>query len=115
MKPRSKQDRAPKPMSVYQCYLALRRVFKNQELPPSQAVRSTLRGMIKRFIRRFGIEALRPKRVEPITPAIVRGALQRAREGAKWIGYLHWSLDVWNCFIVMAWMVINLSTAMFWE
>ena len=41
-------------MSVYQNYLALRRVFKarNVELTPPGMVRETLRGLIRRFIRR---------------------------------------------------------------
>ena len=70
MEPRSKSDIMAKPMSVYQDYLSLRRVFRlrSQDLPPSAMIREACRGLIKRYIRRNGIEALRPKRVEPITP-----------------------------------------------
>ena len=67
IKPRSKRDADTKPMSVYQNYLTLRRVFRErgQELPPSGAVQATQRGLIKRWIARNGIEALRTRRVEP--------------------------------------------------
>ena len=103
--PRSRKGVA-KPMSIYQNYLALRRVFKSRdvELPAPGTVRETLRGLIKRFIRRFGIEALRPKRVEPVTPAIVMKCLEMAREGGTFIKGHDWSLSNWTCFIVTAWM-----------
>lgn len=109
--PRSRKGVA-KPMSIYQNYLALRRVFnsRNVELPQPGTVRETLRGLIRRFIRRFGIEALRPKRVEPVTPPIVMRCLQMAKEGTSTIKGHKWCLRTnWTCFIVNAWMVINLS------
>lgn len=108
--PRSRKGVA-KPMSIYQNYLALRRVFKSRdvELPIPGTVRETLRGLIRRFIRRFGIEALRPKRVEPVTPAMVIKCVEMAEQGQHRIKGHHWRLDDWTCFIVTAWMVINLS------
>ena len=108
--PRSRKGVA-KPMSIYQNYLALRRVFKSRdvELTPPGTVRETLRGMIRRFIRRFGIEQLRPKRVEPVTPAMVLKCLELARAGTTMIKGRKWTLDQWTCFVVTAWMVINLS------
>ena len=76
----------------------------------STTVRETLRGLIRRFIRRFGIEALRPKRVEPVTPPIVMRCLQMAKEGTSTIKGHKWCLRTnWTCFIINAWMVINLS------
>ena len=98
-------------MSLYGNYLALRRVFKARdvELPPPGSVRETLRGLLKRFIRRYGIENLRPKRVEPVTPDIVRKVLTLARDGSATIKGRAWTLSEWPCFIVMAWMVVNLS------
>ena len=111
--PRAKKDRgkAAKPMSIYQNYLALRRVFKSRdvELTPPHTVRETLRGLIRRFIRRFGIDSLRPKRVEPITPSIVLKNVERAEKGGETINGTTWSLANWTCFIITAWMVINLS------
>ena len=111
IKPRSKRDADAKPMSVYQNYLALRRVFRErgQELPSSGAVQATQKGLIKRWIARNGIEALRTRRVEPITPHIIRRVLAAARTGAHVLRGVRWTLSNWNAFIVMAWMVINLS------
>ena len=80
--PRSRKGVA-KPMSIYGNMLALRRVFRSRdvELPPAGVVRETLRGLIRRFIRRYGIEALRPKRVEPVTPASGQLGGLRAKRG----------------------------------
>ena len=98
-------------MSIYQNYLALRRVFRSRdvELPPSGTVRETLKGLIRRFIRRFGIGELRPKRVEPVTPALIRKCLQLTRDGTAQIKGRQWTLSSWVPFIVTAWMIINLS------
>ena len=100
-----------KPMSIYHNYLALRRVFKSRsvELPGPGTVRETLRGLIRRFVRRFGIDQLRPKRVEPVTPAMIKKALCIAREGKARVKNQEWALHNWECFIALAWMVINLS------
>ena len=38
---------------------------------------------VERFIRRYGIDTLRPKRVEPVTPAIVEKCLALARAGGR--------------------------------
>ena len=48
-------------MSIYQNYLALRRVFKarNVELTPAGSMRDTLRGLLRRFVQRYGVEQLR--------------------------------------------------------
>ena len=111
--PRSRKMGATvaKPMSIYQNYLALRRVFRarNVDLPPPHVVRETLRGLIRRFIRRFGIDALRPRRVEPVTPDLVQKCVNLAAEGRIAIQSYRWCLDVWECFVVTAWMVINLA------
>ena len=63
-------------------------------------VREACRGLIKRFIRRNGIEALRPKRAEPITPSIVE-RVAKIPLNAK-VGALLWNLAEWSCFIVYA-------------
>ena len=92
--------------------LALRRVFKARdvELPPPGTVREALRGLIRRFIRRFGIDKLRPTRVEPVTPTIVQKAVDTAVEGTAVVMGVRWCMATnWTCFIVTAWMVINLS------
>ena len=109
--PRSKVDVVAKPMSVYQNYLALRRVFRSRdvELPASSVVKETLRGLLRRFVRRFGVEALRPKRVEPVTPDIVLKVLRLAQAGTSKVASLKWDLSNWECFIAMAWMAANLS------
>jgi hypothetical protein len=109
--PRSKKDTVAKPMSIYQNYLALRRVFRARdvELPDSGSVRETLRGLLKRFIRRFGIDQLRPKRVEPVTPDIIRKVLAFVRKGGSTVKGHLWEMQEWVCFIVTAWMVVNLS------
>lgn len=67
-------------MSVYQRYLALRTHFDDVELPPSQAVKSAVRGLIKRFIHKFVIEQLRPHKAEPVTTLIVGQLVQAARK-----------------------------------
>ena len=109
--PRSKRDMVAKPMSIFQNHLALCRVFKSRdvELPPPGTVRQTLRGLLRRFIRRFGIESLRPKRVEPVTPTIVQKAVDLAMAGTAVVGRNAWKLSNWTCFIVTSWMVVNLS------
>ena len=109
-KPRSKRDKVAKPMSIYQNYLALARVFRQREveLPPAASVRETLRGLIKRAVRRFGIEWLRKKQVEPVTPPIIEKAINIAVAGRQVLLGVTWSLSIWTCFIVTAWMVINL-------
>ena len=111
--PRAKKDRgkAAKPMSIYQNYLALRRVFKSRdvELTPPNTVRETLRGLIRRFIRRFGIESLRPNRVEPVTPALVAKCVNLALQGGETIQGIKWELSDPTCFAILSWMVINLS------
>ena len=109
--PRSKRAAVAKPMSIYQNFLALRRVFRARdvELPPSGTVRETLRGLLRRFVRRYGIEKLRPCRVEPVTPAIIASVVRAGQEGKAVIKGRPWALHDWTCFIVTAWMVINLS------
>ena len=108
--PRSRKG-AAKPMSIHQNYLALRRVMRlrNVELPLPGVVRETLRGLIRRFIRRYGIETLRPKRVEPVTPAIVKKVVDLARRGDQKICGKRWSLEEHTCFVVTTWEVANLS------
>ena len=109
--PRSKKDMCAKPMSIYQNFLALVRVFKSRdvELPSAAKVRETLRGLLRRFVRRFGIDKLRPKRVEPITPTIVRSCVELAMAGTARVKGAIWSLNEnLTCFMVTAWMVINL-------
>ena len=109
--PRSKKSAVSKPMSIYQNYLALRRVFRarNVELTPSGAVRDTLRGLLRRFVRRYGVEALRPQRVEPVTPQIVQKAVDLAQKGTAVVNGRPWRIADWTTFIVLAWMVVNLS------
>ena len=107
--PRSRKGVA-KPMSIYQNYLALRRVFHSRgvELTPPRAVRETLRGLLRRFIRRYGIDALRPKRVEPITPDIVRKCVHLLDAGRTTIKGIQWKRSSWTPFVVTGWMVINM-------
>lgn len=109
MRPRSKRDAAPKPQSVYQRYLALRRVFTGQELPPEADVKHAFRGLLRRFLRTHGIEALRPKRVEPITPGIVEKMVTLAEQGTSRIRGRPWHLNNRVCFAVTAWSVVNLQ------
>ena len=108
--PRARKGVA-KPMSIYQNYLALRRVFRSRsvELTPPGVVRETLKGLIRRFVRHYGIEKLRAKRVEPVTPAMVAKVLAMTDEPGKTVNGMQWNLSDWTCFIVLAWMVINLS------
>jgi hypothetical protein len=108
---RARGDLFAKPMSIYQNYLALRRVFKGRsvEIPPSARVREALRGLIKRFVRRMGIERLRPRRVEPITPSIVQLVVQMLYRATVRVHGVVWAWRNWVAFIVTAWMVINLQ------
>ena len=108
--PRSRKGIA-KPMSVYQNYLALRRVFRSRdvELPPAGVVRETLRGLIRRFIRRYGLDALRAKRVEPVTPTIVAKMVALAERGDQAVCGIPWTLDNHTCFTVTGWSAVNLS------
>ena len=110
-KPRSKGDVVAKPMSIFQNYLALRRVFRQRgvDMPSTTSVRDTLKGLIQRAKRRFGIEWLRKKQVEPVTPPMIRKAVHIAHGGERRINTLLWSIPNWVCFIVTAWMVINLQ------
>ena len=99
-------------MSIYQNYLALRRVFKTREveLTAPAVVKETLRGLIRRFIRRYGIDALRPHRVEPVTPPLIERSIALATQGTTRICGVLWCMaSDWTAFIVTAWMVINLS------
>ena len=98
-------------MSIYQNYLALRRVFKARdvEITAPYTVRATLKGLIRRFIRRYGIDELRPNRVEPVTPPLIVKCLDWAEEAGGTIDGVPWEMSNWTCFIVLAWMVINLS------
>jgi hypothetical protein len=109
-RPRSPKDKVAKPMSIYQNYLALLRVFRGREveLPPAASVRETLRGLIQRAVRRFGIEWLRKKQVEPVTPPIIEKAVRLAAAGTHVLLSVTWTLGNWVCFIVTAWMVINM-------
>ena len=110
--PRSNKDAVSKPMSIYQNYLALRRVFRGRdvELTEPHVVRQTLRGLIRRFMRRYGIDNLRPKRVEPVTPPMIRKAVALADEGVHTIRGKKWDIrENKTCFMVTAWMVINLA------
>ena len=111
MKGRAKTEKYAKPMSVYQDYLALRRVFKqrNVDIPSASNVREAMRGLVKRWVRRRGIESLRAKQVEPVTPNMVRKAVDRARQGGARVLKYVWELRNWTCFIVLAWMVVNLQ------
>lgn len=111
MKGRARGQRFAKPMSVYQRYLALRRVFRQRsvDIPTSANVREALRGLIKRWVRRKGIESLRPRRVEPVTPPMIARVVELARGGTLKIKNTTWALTNWTCFIVVAWMVINLQ------
>lgn len=111
MQPRSKKDKIAKPMSVYQSYLALRRVFRarGQPLPNSGEVRETLRGMLRRYLRRIGIESLRAKRSEPVKPSTVRQIVRDAKVGKHSVGGKPWNLKHWKPFIVTSWEVVNLS------
>ena len=83
MKGRARGAKYAKPMSVYQQYLALRRVFKQRsvEIPSATQVREALRGLIKRWVRKRGIESLRAKQVEPVTPNMVGKAVAKAKIG----------------------------------
>ncbi|KAL3921923.1 MAG: hypothetical protein SGPRY_004736 [Prymnesium sp.] len=114
IRPRSKDSPAAKPTNVYQRYLALRRVFKRREvdMPPTAAVRDTFKGLLKRFISAHGMQALRQRRTELVTLAIVRQLLRNVKKGDKKVRGLQWSLVNWTCFITTAWEVINLSIGM---
>lgn len=105
MPPRSKKHKLAKPMSVYQRHLALRRHFDDVELPPFKAVQDAVKGMIRRFIRKFGIEQLRPHKAEPMTTRIVEQIVRGARSAPT--GHSS-SLVDWEFFIVTAWEVVNL-------
>lgn len=112
MQPRSSHDPCAKPQSVYQRYLALRRVFVNgreQELPPSTGVRAAFKGLLRRFLAHHGIANLRPKRVEPITPDIVGMMVRLAQSGHKRIKGTRWTLTSRECFSITAWAVVNLQ------
>ncbi|KAL3910367.1 MAG: hypothetical protein SGPRY_009082 [Prymnesium sp.] len=81
---------------------ALRRHFDDVELPPATAVKSAVKGLIRRFIRKFGIEQLRPHKAEPVTTHIVEMLVRQARKAGAW------NLQEWECFITTAWEVVNL-------
>ena len=109
MKPRSHADHAVKPMSVYQRYLSLRRHFApNVDLPKPKAVQMVLHGLVQRFLKHYGITALRPRRVEPMTMNIIRRLVSTAKRGTQRVSGRVWSLNDWTCFVVTAWEVINI-------
>ena len=82
---------------------------RSEELPPSGAVRDTLRGLIKRWIGRHGIEALRTRRVEPVTTVIIEKVVVLLHVGTAIVRGIVWMAANWTAFIITAWMVINLS------
>ena len=94
---------------MLQDYLALRRHFKHKkvDLPPMQEVLEVFRGLIRRIIaQEGGVQSLKPKRVEPITPVIVEKMLS-VRDipvaGVTWR-----PVEDWTPFIITAWCVANL-------
>ena len=97
-------------MSIYQNYLALRRVFKSRdvELTPPGTVRETLRGMFGHTPLRHRAVATETRRAGH-TGHVVLKCPDLARARMTVIGGRKWALDQWTCFIVTAWMVINFS------
>lgn len=77
---------------MYQRYLALRRVFKRRE---SDMLRDTFKGLLRRFTRARGMQALRQRRREPVTLAIVNQLLCNAEEGDKKVQEVQWSFRNW--------------------
>ena len=104
IQPRAKGDVAARPMSVYQNYMAIRRVFRQrgQELPPSGAcsTRRARGSAIRRAVRRFGIEWLRPQRIEPVTTSMILRCVCVFRQGTSTIAGLLWTEATWTAFII---------------
>lgn len=104
--PRSRDSPAVKPMSVYHRYLSLRRHFAPRlELPRPKAIQMVVHGLVRRFLKHYGIQELRPRRVEPMTMRIIE---RLAAKGDSRVDGHVWSLANWTCFVVTAWQVINI-------
>jgi len=80
IQPRNKSDPQAKPASVLQVWLAIRREHKLHKLGhclvPTSATTTMMKGMTSWFCKRFGPEALLPRRKEPIPYQVVDYMLQ---------------------------------------
>jgi len=73
MKPRCKSDPAAKPMSAYQVYLGAKRVHEREGfvMPEGKLVLQAMKALTKRFIKKYGFQALIKHRAEPLTDFMV--------------------------------------------
>ena len=101
MKPRSKDDTAPKPSSAYQVYLGAKRVHKraNYDMEDGSVVVQAMKAITKQFIQKHGHAPLVTRRREPLERAWLEvwlsydgimsegtkiGSLQVSRKSKAW-------------------------------
>lgn len=84
MKPRCKKDVAAKPDSAYQVYLGMRREHERRgyQMADGKFVLMAMKSMNKRFIKKWGYQALITKRKEPLTRRMIEGFLS-IKEGTR--------------------------------
>ncbi|KAL3920981.1 MAG: hypothetical protein SGPRY_005059 [Prymnesium sp.] len=112
VKPRSRASPAAKPMSIYYRYLALRRHFApHVELPNPKLVRTVMYGLVQRFLKNYGITALRPQRAESMTMQIITKLVVNicvgSRKGESVL--LPSDSDLRNCFTrdCLSWRIMG--------
>ena len=78
--PRRKSDPAAKPQSARDCLTSVRRVHARRgvELPPAPLVSKVFKGIVKRYVREHGVDALLPDRKSPLENKHVNACLSLA-------------------------------------
>ena len=73
-RPRSSKDSVIKPQSAMNILLAVNRVLKASfsSLIPLSGLKLSLRGLMRRFVQRFGPSSLIPKRREPLSNGMIQ-------------------------------------------
>ena len=66
--PRRRSDPAAKPQSARDCLTTVRRIHARRgvELPPAPLVSKVFKGIVKRYVREHGVDALLPDRKSPL-------------------------------------------------
>ena len=102
MKPRSRNDPAPKPASAVACVSSVRRVhaLSGLTLPRAPAINRITAGLCRRYVQAHGAAALMPSRKEPLKKEHLAD-MYRVADGTPLRGSrrVHWA----SVFFTAAW------------